>query len=234
MNQSFHRNQLLLGTQTQECIQNLSVIIIGVGGVGSWCAEAFIRLGVKNLTIVDMDSVCETNINRQLHATQSTIGKPKTEALKQRLQDINPNVNVTALNKFYEKENSHEFELHKYDVIIDAIDTTESKKHLIREATKTDSIFISSMGAARRIDASRIQVAEFFKVKGCNFGRRLRKEMRQEKNLPSKKFMCVYSDETLENREFDEMRSINGSLVHITAIFGFTIAGEVVKQLYNG
>lgn len=257
----FQRTGLLLGDQRMEMLSQKKVIIFGIGGVGSWCAESLIRSGIKHLTIVDSDRVCITNINRQLHATTRTVGQVKTEALKQRLLDINPHAEIEAIQKIYEKANSHEFNLDNYDFIIDAIDSLSNKIHLIREATRTKAVFVSSMGASLKIDPTRIQVAEFWKVSGCPLASAIRKRIKHG-DLPAKKFMCVFSDEVLTNagsgatcgtdqclcpkalhgpgdpdlvaHEWCSKKAvINGTLAHITAIFGFTLAGLVIQHIYK-
>jgi tRNA threonylcarbamoyladenosine dehydratase len=257
----FQRTELLFGSEIMEKISQKKVIILGIGGVGSWCAESLIRSGVHYLTIVDSDRVCITNINRQLHATMQTIGEVKTEALKKRLLEINPNANITTIQKIFNKTSSHSFQLDQYDFIIDAIDSLGSKIELIRKATRTNAVFFSSMGASLKIDPTKIKVAEFWKVKGCPLGFRLRKMIRKG-DLPAKKFQCVYSEELLENisnglscgtekclcpksknapgdpdlanHEWCSMKAvINGTVAHITAIFGFTLAGLVIQNIYN-
>jgi len=243
---NLQRTELLLGSKTMERIARKRVIIFGVGGVGSWCAESLVRSGIQLLTLVDFDVVAETNSNRQIHATTKTIGKPKVEVLKKRLLEINPNVEIVALKKVYNAETSDEFALSSYDFIIDAIDSLNSKIHLIRMATRTEAVFFSSMGAALKIDPARIKVSEFWKVHGCPLGYTIRKRIRKG-DLPAKKFLCVYSDELLENKGLlpDEIRELNvdeetgikkttnGTLCHITAIFGFTIASLVIQSICN-
>ena len=257
----FQRTALLLGDEIMNRIQQKRVIIIGIGGVGSWCAESLVRSGIRNITLVDSDRVCITNINRQLHATVATVGQVKTEVLKKRLLEINPQANIIALQKIYNEESHTEFELETYDFIIDAIDSIGSKIHLIRQATRTNAVFFSSMGASLKIDPTRIRVAEFWKVSGCPLGARIRKTIRKGE-LPAKAFHCVYSDEVLENKgagsacgtdnclcpksqlaegdpdladhEWCSSKAvINGTLAHITAIFGFTIAGLVLQSIYQ-
>ena len=162
----FRRSELLLGNESMERIAQKRVIIFGVGGVGSWCAESLVRSGIRQLTIVDSDRVCITNINRQLMATTKTIGQVKVEALKERLLTINPAAEITALQKIFTAENADEFELHNYDYIIDAIDSLKDKAALILLACKTNAKFYSSMGAALKLDPTRIKVTEFWKVQG--------------------------------------------------------------------
>ncbi|MDD4921284.1 MAG: ThiF family adenylyltransferase, partial [Bacteroidales bacterium] len=137
----FHRTELLYGTEKMERMASAKVIIFGIGGVGSWCAESLIRSGISHLTIVDSDRICITNVNRQLHATTLTVGEVKTDALKKRLLEINPNANITPIQKIYNAENRDFFKLHEFDYIIDAIDSLSSKADLIRAATHTDAVF---------------------------------------------------------------------------------------------
>jgi tRNA A37 threonylcarbamoyladenosine dehydratase len=258
----FQRTELLLGKDKMNEMSQKKVIIFGIGGVGSWCAESLVRTGIKHLTIVDSDRVCITNINRQLHATTRTVGEVKSEVLKQRLLEINPYAQITAIQKIYNKTNHDFFNLESYDYIVDCIDSLSNKIHLIRMATRTQATFFSSMGASLKVDPTRIQVAEFWKVDGCPLGSMLRKKIRQEKDFPSKKFLCVFSNEVLENKgegnscgtdkclcpkaksapgdpelanhEWCSSKAkINGTTAHITAIFGFTLAGLVVQDIYE-
>ena len=142
------------------------VIIFGVGGVGSWCAEGLIRSGIRHLTIVDSDRVCITNINRQLMATTKTVGQVKVEALRERLLSINPSAEITALQQIFSEESASKFHLEDYDYIIDAIDSLKDKAALILLACKTKAKLFSSMGAALKLDPTRIKVTEFWKVQG--------------------------------------------------------------------
>ncbi|MDR3058554.1 MAG: tRNA threonylcarbamoyladenosine dehydratase [Prevotella sp.] len=244
----FKRTELLLGEKLMNKISSAKIILFGVGGVGSWCAESLIRSGVKYLTIVDSDKVCETNINRQLMATTKTVGQRKVDVLKARLIEINPEAEIKTIAGIYSEETSDSFKLDTYDYIIDAIDSLKHKVHLIQTATRTKAKLYSSMGAALKMDPTRIKVAEFWKVKGCPLAAALRRKMKQGER-PSEKFMCVYSDEVLENKglkyENDESKSsellkqdnpsvkaqTNGTLVHITAIFGFTLAGLIIQHM---
>ncbi|MEE0870284.1 MAG: ThiF family adenylyltransferase, partial [Bacteroidaceae bacterium] len=130
-NEIFNRSELLLGREGMEALERTKVIVFGVGGVGSWCAEGLIRAGLTHLTIVDSDRVCPTNLNRQLMATQSTIGQPKVEAMKQRLLSINPEAEIMALNMMYTEETAEGFHLEQYDYVIDCIDSLRDKCDLI-------------------------------------------------------------------------------------------------------
>lgn len=237
----FSRTTLLVGQEAQEKMAGTRVILFGVGGVGSWCAESLIRSGIGHLTIVDDDTVNATNINRQLPATTQTIGQPKVEVLKHRLEEINPTAQIHIIQKFYDAESAESFKLDSYNYIIDAIDSLDSKVHLIYEATQTDARFFSSMGAALKMNPARIQVAEFWKVHGCPLAAALRRKLKQQKQFPAKKFYCVFSDELLKNKGNTEhlttkindhvTKRVNGTLAHITAIFGFTLAGLVIQDI---
>ena len=258
----FNRAELLLGSDVMEAVVGTRAIVFGVGGVGSWCAECLVRSGVGKLTIVDSDRVCVTNINRQLMATTKTVGQVKVEVLKNRLLEINPDAEITALQKIYDQETADEFDLNQYDYIIDAIDSLKDKALLILRACQTRAVFFSSMGAALKMDPTQIRVAEFWKVRGCPLGAALRKKFKHMKVKPVHKFRCVYSEELLENRGPNHVcgtaankcpkvidgpgdpalvshewcsskAQVNGSMVHITAIFGFTIAGLVLDDIYR-
>ena len=256
----FNRTRLLLGDELMDKIASTRVIIFGVGGVGSWCAEGLVRSGVGHLTIVDSDRVCITNVNRQMMATSKTIGMVKVEALKERLLEINPDVEIEAVQAIYDEESASRFDLDSYDFVIDAIDSLKDKAALILHATRSKAKFYSSMGAALKLDPTRIKVAEFWDVKGCPLARALRQRFKKRKEFPKRKFLCVYSDELLTNRGQESScgtdrcvcpkntkpegdpslarhewcsskAQINGSLMHVTSIFGLTLAGLVLKEI---
>ena len=259
----FRRMELLLGNEAVGRIGSRRVIIFGVGGVGSWCAESLIRSGIRQLTIVDSDRVCITNINRQLMATTKTVGQVKVEALRERLLTINPKAEITALQKIFTEETAAGFDIGQYDYIIDAIDSLKDKALLIEMACQTKAKFFSSMGAALKMDPTRIQVTEFWKVKGDPLARALRNRFKKEKRFPKRKFLCVFSDELLQNMGHNatcgteqcmcpkaksgpgdpsllnhewcsSKAQINGTLAHITAIFGFMLAGLVIQDAAGG
>ena len=258
----FRRSELLLGNETMERIARKRVIIFGVGGVGSWCAESLIRSGIRQLTIVDSDRVCITNINRQLMATTKTVGQVKVEALKERLLTINPQAEITALQKIFTQETSASFDIGSYDYVIDAIDSLKDKALLILMACQSKARLFSSMGAALKMSPTRIQVTEFWKVKGDPLARALRKKFKSQGLFPKRKFQCVYSDELLANRGHNatcgtdqcmcpkakigpgdpsllnhewcsSKAQVNGTVAHVTAIFGFTLAGLVLQDITN-
>lgn len=240
----FNRLSLLVGDAKMADIESRRVILFGVGGVGSWCAESLIRSGISHLTIVDCDRVCVTNVNRQLQATTKTIGRVKVEVLKERLLEINPSAEINAMQEVYSAANAEMFHLEDYDYIIDAIDSLENKMQLIIHASSCRGKLFSSMGAALKVDPTQIKVAEFWEVQGCPLARALRKKMNRKGNVPQKKFLCVYSPELLVNKGavvadnqddviegLSSKAQINGTVAHITAIFGFTIAGLVMKDI---
>ena len=231
MNEIFKREELLLVSSAMDTIARQRVIIFGVGGVGSWCAESLVRSGVHHLTIVDSDTVCASNINRQLVATTKTIGQPKVEVLRERLLDINPQAEITAIRAVYNAETSASFCLDTYDYIIDAIDSLKDKAHLILAATQTSARLFSSMGAALKMNPSRISVAEFWHVKGCPLAAALRRHFKHNKTFPSKKFKAVYSEELLKNQGEQTESRANGTICHATAVFGFTLAGLVMQDI---
>ena len=191
------RTELLLGKDSLDRIQSARVLIFGLGGVGSWCAEALVRSGVRNLTIVDSDRVCVTNCNRQLMATGRTIGQVKADALRERLLEINPDANITACQRIYEAATAGEFHMEEYGYIVDAIDSLKEKADLILRATSLPRhiTFVSSMGAALRRDPFMIRKAEFWKVKGDPLARALRNKFKKSRAMPRRKFQCVYSEE---------------------------------------
>ena len=256
----YNRTELLLGREAMDKFQSARVIVFGVGGVGSWCAEGLLRSGITDITIVDSDRVCVTNVNRQAMASARTVGQVKVEALKARLLEINPRARIEAVQQIYSEQTAGIFDLDSYDYVIDCIDSLKDKITLILNATASRAVFFSAMGAALKIDPTRIRVAEFWNVKGCPLGAMLRKKLRQRKTLPSKKFLCVYDEEVLENKgkstpcstercmcpkakdgpgdaallnhEWCSSKAqINGTMAHITAIFGFTLSGLVIQDL---
>lgn len=243
----FARERLVAGDAMMDTLSHTRVIVFGVGGVGSWCCEALCRSGVGHLTLVDSDLVAVSNINRQLMATTSTVGTPKVEALARRLLDINPGVDIVVRQEAYTAETADSFDLGSYDYVIDAIDSLENKALLILRATAVDTVFFSSMGAARKLDPTKIGVAEFFKVEGCPLARALRTRFRRRATFPARKFKCVYSPETIPNRLEAERpaeasaddswtaskATVNGTFAHTTAVFGMTLAGLVVEDLYK-
>lgn len=240
MEDIFNRVELLLGPEALERLRQSRVIVFGVGGVGSWTAEALVRTGVGRLTIVDADCVAASNVNRQLMALTTTIGQSKVDLLRARLLEINPEAEIVAVNRRFEASTVDEFDLGSYDFVVDAIDSLADKALLILTATRMKIKLVSSMGAALKTDPGRIRVDDFSRVKGCRLAAALRKKFKQLDRYPSRKFKCVFSDELVPNKGSrpDETGgksygkvATNGALCHITAIFGMTLAGLVINSL---
>lgn len=234
MAQQFNdRTTILLGQDVTRRLSELSVIVFGIGGVGSWCVEALARTGIGKLTIVDDDVVTPSNINRQLPALQSTIGQPKVDVMKRHILDINPEAQVTAISQRYTAKSADEFDLNQYDYVVDAIDSLTDKALLILRATAASTTLISSMGAALKTNPTRVAVAEFWKVEGCPLARTLRQRFKRASTFPAHKFSCVYSPELVNNREPHpdaDGRTPNGSLIQVTAVFGMTLASIIINN----
>ena len=220
--EQFERTIQLIGQDAFMHLSKARVILFGCGGVGGWCAEALVRTGVQDLTLVDFDVVAESNINRQLAALNTNIGMPKVEALKERLLAIQPQANIRLTSGKYEETTQADFDLNEYDYVIDAIDSVNDKALLIQNATKSTATLFSSMGAARKINATQVRVSEFWKVEGCPLARALRTKMKKEKMLPTKKFQCVWSP---------EVSSVSGTIAPVVGAFGMTLAGLVVQDI---
>ena len=222
-----------MGAERMERLRTLRVVLFGVGGVGSFCAEALIRTGLTHLTLVDDDVVQPSNINRQLPATCATVGRPKVEVLRERLLTINPEAEINALQQRYEAQPltndapaSFDFQLSTYDYIIDAIDDVPAKTDLIIRASRVRGAKVfSSMGAALRFDPTQVRVAEFWDVKGDALARALRERMKRLGVKPSKKVRCVYSLEAAQPC------ATRGSLMPVTATFGCTLASLVLTDI---
>ena len=261
-NAVFNRTRLLLGDEGMDKLSDARVIIFGVGGVGSWCAESLVRSGVRRLTIVDSDRVCITNINRQLMANLANVGKVKVDALKEHLLLINPGAEIEAIQKIYCEETAAQFPLDDYDYVVDCIDSLRDKALLIEKATRSKARLYSSMGAALKLDPRRVSVAEFWNVKGCPLARALRNRFKRQKRFPARKFLCIYSDELLENKGKESScgtdrcmcpkaqegpgdaslvnhewcsskAQINGSLMHITSMFGIMLGGLIIEDIVS-
>lgn len=245
MQQQFNRVARLTGAEGLERLQRSRVIIFGLGGVGSWCAEALARTGVADLTMVDADAVALSNLNRQLPALHSTLGQPKVEVMRRRLLDINPAAQITALHAMYTPATACDFDLGSYDWVVDAIDPVADKASLIVEATShgAGTRLASAMGAALKSDPRRLSVAEFWNVKGCPLAAALRRRFKKTGLTPRRKFKCVYSDELLPNLPAPDddtgamgfgKAAVNGALVAVTASAGMMLASIVVNGIAFG
>jgi tRNA A37 threonylcarbamoyladenosine dehydratase len=210
-----------------EALRTKRVIIFGVGGVGSYAAEALIRTGLTHLTIVDGDTVQPSNLNRQLPATRATIGMTKVEALKARLLEINPEAEIEALPIMANGDWLKANDLTGYDYIIDAIDSVNDKTDLIINATRARVKIFSSMGAALRFDPTLVTTGELMSIKGDALAKAVRARMKKMDMHPYKKVRCVYSTEQAQRCE------TRGSLMQVTAVFGLTLASLVIKDITN-
>ena len=267
----FNRAERLLGAESMQRLSKARVILFGVGGVGSWCAEGLVRSGLGHLTIVDSDRVSPTNINRQAMASTLTIGQVKVNAMRDRLLQIAPEADVQAVQEIYSPQTAELFHLEEYDYVVDAIDSLSCKMELLLHATRRDLLradghyptLFSSMGAALKMDPMQVRVSEFWKVNGCPLAAMLRRRMRRQHRFPERKFRCVWSPEVLPNRgqalsaeieaslthpgmptderidlanhDWNSSKAqVNGSMVHITAIMGFTLSGLILQDIVGG
>ena len=218
--EAFSRSAALLGSEAMERLAKARILVVGVGGVGGWCAEALVRTGVAHIAVMDDDVVAASNINRQCPATTETIGHPKVEAMRERLLSVNPEADVTALAvRFTGAE-----DISGHDVVVDAIDSVDCKAALILKASELGVPIVSSMGAALRIDPTRVRVTRFEKVTGDGLARALRRRFREEGRFP-RRFDCVWSDEPPRRCEG------RGSLMQVTATFGMSLAARAVDLL---
>ena len=227
MDDFFSRSEALLGAEAMKALRTKRVIIFGVGGVGSYAAEALIRTGLTHLTIVDGDTVQPSNINRQLPATRATLGMPKVEALKERLLSINPDAEIEAVAEFYhdDDENLKSKILH-HQYLIDAIDSVDDKVHLILYASRVRGVKVfSSMGAALRFDPTKVTMGELMTIQGDALAKAVRARMKKIGLHPNKKIRCVYSTEQAQRCE------TRGSLMQVTATFGLTLASLVIRDI---
>lgn len=220
----FSRTERLIGKDALQKLQNSNIIIFGLGGVGSYTAEALARSGIGKMTVVDKDTVDITNINRQLYALHSTVGKPKAEVAKARILDINPECDVTAIQKMYLPENSEEFNLSQYDYIIDAIDNVTAKIDLAVKAEHLDIPIISSMGTGNKLDPTAFKVSDIYKTSVCPLCRVMRTQL---KKCGVKKLKVVYSEEMPKT---DGERT-PASISFVPPAAGLIIAGEVIKDI---
>ncbi|MCP4677653.1 MAG: tRNA threonylcarbamoyladenosine dehydratase [Deltaproteobacteria bacterium] len=232
----FLRLELIVGSDGLEKLRSANVALFGIGGVGSWCAEGLIRSGIERLTMVDSDVVCPTNINRQLHATVRSVGKPKVNELRRRLLEINPDAEIAARQEVYNQDTHETFHLETFDYVLDCVDSLSSKVYLIAKAQEGGATLFSAMGASRKLDPTLIRVGPFWDARGCPLAKHLRKRLRNRGATGD--FLCVYSSEKLpnvssgqEDEDSIETKQINGSAVHVTATFGFHLAGLVIQDI---
>ena len=227
MNNRFKRITALLGNDAMEKLRNATVMVVGCGAVGSFAVEALARSGVGHIILVDFDVVEESNINRQIFALASTIGVPKVDVAAARIRDINPDVDVRAINAFFDDKTN--IDIHP-DFVIDAIDTVDSKIALYKWCVARNISFAASMGAALKSDASQIRVGRISKTSVCPLAARVRKMVREE-HLPD--FMTVYSTE-VPNKSAATPGRVFGSIVTVTGAFGLRLADVAIKNIIVG
>ena len=244
----FSRTQLLLGEEAMDRLKNTSIAVFGVGGVGGFVCEALVRSGVGAFDLIDDDKVCLTNLNRQIIATRKTVGKYKAEVMRDRMIEINPEVDVRIHKRFFLPENADEFPFSEYDYVVDAVDTVTAKIELVMKCQREGIPIISSMGAGNKLEASAFKVADIYKTKMCPLAKVMRREL---KKRGVKKLKVVYSEEKptrpIEDMSIScrtncicppeaehkctERRDIPGSVAFVPSVAGLIIAGEVVKDL---
>ncbi len=232
----FSRTRLLLGYEGMDRLKEARVAVFGIGGVGGYAVEALARSGVGALDLIDDDKVCLTNINRQIIATRSTVGKYKVDVAEARIHDINPDCVVRTYKTFFMPDTASQFDFNEYDYVIDAIDTVTGKLELVMQADKTGTPIISSMGAGNKLDPAAFEVTDLYKTSICPLAKVMRRECKK-RGITSLK--VVYSREepiqpieTMpEEKEQSQRRAVPGSTAFVPSVVGLIIAGEVIKDL---
>ena len=225
------RTGLIIGDEGINKLKNSNVIVFGVGGVGSFTVEALARAGVGNITIVDFDDVDITNINRQIPALHSTVGRYKVDVMEERILDINPNINIKKIRSLYNKDTSDEILTERYDYVVDAIDMVSSKIHLIETCEKKGLKIISSMGMGNKLDPTKIVVTDIHKTSTCPLAKVMRKELRDR---GIKKLKVVYSTEQpieLKKKVMNGRKVTPGSVSFVPSVGGLIIASVIVNEL---
>ena len=228
MGDRFSRTVRIIGEESFRKIQDSNIVVFGIGGVGSYIVEALVRSGVKKITIVDNDIVNKTNINRQLIALESTIGKYKVDVMKERILDINSKAEVLAVKMLYLPNNSHEFPIDNYDYIIDAIDNVSAKLELICRAEKAHVKIISCMGTGNKIDPSMLKIADIYNTAVCPLARVMRHEL---KKRGIKKLKVLYSEEKPIKEIIEQEKRTPASISFVPGTAGLMIAGEVIRDI---
>lgn len=234
MSDRFARTRILLGSEAMDKLAGARVAVFGIGGVGGHTVEALVRSGIGAIDIIDSDRISETNINRQLIATESTVGKYKVDVMKDRILDINPDCRVTVHKCFYLPETKDEFDFSQYTYVVDAVDTVTAKLQLVIEANEHGIPIISSMGAGNKLDPTAFKVSDIYKTSVCPLAKVMRREL---KKRGIKELKVVYSEEEaitpLEPivEEGVNKKSIPGSTAFVPSVVGLIIAGEVIKDI---
>lgn len=236
MENQFSRTELLLGKGSLEILEKSHVAIFGIGGVGGFVAEALARTGIGNFDLIDSDTVCLSNLNRQIIATHSSLGKYKVDEMKNRILDINPNANVNIFKCFYLPETKNLFDFKNYDYVIDAVDTVTAKIQLILQAKESNTKIISCMGAGNKLDPTKFEISDIEKTSVCPLARVMRQEC---KKRGIKNVKVLYSKEkpsVRKNNSQIEMKNHKiapGSVAFVPSVAGLIIASEVVKDLIS-
>jgi len=229
MKEEFTRTAMLIGEDAVEKLSSCHVAIFGIGGVGGYVAEALARSGIGTFDLVDNDTVNVTNINRQIIATHDTLGRYKTEVMKERILSINPDAKVNVYNTFYLPENSCEFDFSKYDYIVDAVDTVTAKLEIIVNAKNAGTPVISSMGTGNKLDPTRFEIADIYKTSVCPLAKVMRREL---KSRGIDKLKVLYSKEEPIKQQCEEgKKPTPASISFVPSVAGLIIAGEVIKEL---
>lgn len=230
MEDEFSRMELLIGREAVDLLSKKKIAVFGLGGVGSYVAEALARCGVGSLTLVDHDTVDITNINRQLYALHSTLGKLKTKVAKERIRDIDANILVHTYDTFYSKDTAHMFDFSAYDYVVDAIDTVSSKLLLIEQSELSKTPIISSMGTGNKMDPTKFEITDISKTSVCPLAKAVRRELRRR---GIRRVKVLYSREKpIRSRTKEqESKPTPGSISFVPSVAGLIIAAEVVKDL---
>lgn len=231
MEEQFSRTVRLIGEEKFLKLNSSKVAVFGIGGVGGYIAESLARAGVGEITLVDKDSVSESNINRQIIALHSTVDRPKVEAMRERLLDINPKIKINTYEEFYLPDNADLFVLKEYDYIADAVDTVTAKLELVSRAKSENIPIISAMGAGNKLDPTKFEVADIFDTSVCPLCRIMRREL---KNRQISSLKVVYSKEPPEIRDMaigENKKPIPSSISFVPPVMGLIMAGEIIKDL---
>ena len=223
MKEEFIRTAAVLGEEAIKRLSKCSVAVFGIGGVGGHAAEALARAGIGSIDLIDFDTVSLSNINRQIVALHSTLGMKKTDVLRERLKDINPDLSINCYPLFYSDETKDQFDLSKYDYIIDAIDSVKAKTELIVNSYNSGTKIISAMGAGNKLDPTAFKVTDIYKTSVCPLARVMRNEL---KKRGVERLKCVYSQEVPKTKS-----QTVGSLPFVPSVMGMIISGEVIKDL---
>lgn len=240
MTEQFSRTELLLGRTAMEKLAQSKVAVFGIGGVGGYVVEALVRSGIGAVDLIDNDTVCLSNLNRQIIATRKTIGQYKTDVMRERIMDINPECSVEVHRCFYLPENKDEFDFSRYSYVVDAVDTVTAKIQLVMQAEEAAVPIISSMGAGNKLNPADFEITDIYKTSVCPLAKVMRRELKK-RNI--KHLKVVYSKEepiTPMKKEIDEQeeadtgskrRSTPGSMAFVPSVVGLLIASEVIKDL---